>query len=154
MDTTAEVGYSLDKKEMVVLISPEECKNIWHQLLPLFIKGEVSWVPFMDLSDIKKAIIKEQFQLWVLIIKEEYKAVLLTEIAEYPRAKILRFIHVSGEGIFQGLSEKIQVCIDWGRRQGATAYQIYGSRAWLKLLSTNNEPDYKVVFYKEIGEAL
>jgi len=152
MDTTAEVGLSLVDKEMVMLIDPKECKLIWNQLVHLFLKGKQSWEPFMDLDYIYASIISGNFQLWVLIRQGNYRAVLLTEIVEYPKTKILRFIHVSGEGIFQGIQKKFRVCLEWAKSNGIAAYQIYGTRAWGRALGVSNKSEYKIVFYRDIGE--
>ena len=145
----------IDKPELhIILMPPKLCEQLWEQIVPLLLKGEDSWIAYADLNDIKDYVLSEAMQLWLMVNAktEKFEAILLTELTTFPKKKVLRFVHVSGENVIDNLFAKMDTIIEWGKYNEASACEIYGSPAWGRLLKQHGGFSERMVLYRDLGD--
>ena len=97
-------------------------------------------------ADVAMACMAGQWQLWVSGSGGEIKAVLITEILNFPRKRkcLLRY----AAGTLGGILPHWEVFASWAREQGCDMVEIYGREGWEKTL-----PEWKkchAVFQREL----
>ena len=88
----------------------------------------------MTLDDIKEALDERKMQLWGLH-DGILRAVMVTEIINYPQMRVVRIIAVGGRDMDMWLDKLIETIEQWGAEQGAQAMEFVGRLGWQKVLS-------------------
>jgi hypothetical protein len=96
------------------------------------------------LDDVKSGLANGSMHLW-----PGRDSVILTEIAETPRMKVLNFI--IGGGDLNELEQMVPPIEDWAKAQGVDQMALFGRRGWARsfLASMGYSPRW-VVLVKDI----
>jgi hypothetical protein len=84
--------------------------------------------------DIYEALLQRRMQLFIVYAGGKQIAVCVTEIANYPRTRVIRVVLVSGsqrEVWIKKLQEELEA---WGRKIGATYLEMQGREGWRRVL--------------------
>jgi hypothetical protein len=88
----------------------------------------------MTLTDIKDAVEDQQMQLWGLH-DGILRAVMVTELINYPQMRVVRIVAVGGRDMDMWLDTLIKTIEQWGAENGAHAMEFVGRMGWQKALS-------------------
>lgn len=84
-------------------------------------------------DDIYERIQDKRIQLWALH-NDQIKAVMTTEIINYPQMRCVCIYTVTGENMHEWLDTLIQTINDWGAGLGCHAIEFCGRKGWEKVL--------------------
>lgn len=104
----------------------------------------------LNLKDIQKAVAERDMQMWLIHEGEELRAVCITQIHAFPRAKALEVIILGGSGMDRWLQELLDVLEKFAAAHGCKAVNAYGRRGWIKVLRPWEWCELAVVISKEV----
>jgi hypothetical protein len=104
-----------------------------------------------SLEDILTAIQQRDMQLWVVHENDELKAVCVTEIRQWPQAKILTAIIVAGNDMPHWVCALDDTLTRYAVAQGCKAIEAHGRKGWKPTLSELGWRDVVVTYVKEIN---
>jgi hypothetical protein len=117
---------------------------IWSVVAPLL---EKALDDTYNIMDIEEGIKKERFQLFISWNNGVESAV-VTEIASYPRAKVLRYVLAGGSNLENWLDQIQQVIEKFAKKNNCTQVEVAGRKGWVKKLKGFKEK--AVLLSKEI----
>jgi hypothetical protein len=100
-------------------------------------------------KDILKLIIDGKFQLWGAVEGEKINGIAITEIVDYPRVKMCRFLCATGEN----LSEWMPLIKDieaWAVSKGCKSFQAECRPGWERLLKPYGYEKSHIIMNKEL----
>jgi hypothetical protein len=103
----------------------------------------------LSLDDIKDALEAQQMQLWGLH-DGILRAVVITEVINYPQMRCIRFVTASGRDLEMWLDVLIDTVSQWGAEQGAHAMEFVGRKGWEKVLSKRGFGSTQIMMTKFI----
>ncbi len=122
----------------------EDLEKVWTKVAPLLEKALDNTYHIDDIFD---GINKKRFQLFISWNKGIESAV-ITEVAVYPQAKILRYVLAGGTNLDNWL-DRIQEKIErFAKLNNCTQLEVAGRRGWLKKLK--NFKEKAILLTKEI----
>ena len=104
----------------------------------------------LDADDVLELLRDGGMQLWAMVTADgepEVVAVLVTEIIDYPRKRVLDLALMGGARMDLWLSA-LPVLEQWAAQQGIHQLQIHGRRGWAR---ATGYPERGAVLVKEIG---
>ena len=101
-----------------------------------------------DLEDIHKLILEKKMQLWG-IHDGELKAVMVTEVIEYPRQKRVRVVLIGGSEMDTWLEVAVEAMDRFKELNGADGIEILGRKGWVKTLAQHGYKEYETVIIKQ-----
>jgi hypothetical protein len=104
----------------------------------------------MTLTDIKDALDAQDMQLWGLH-DGILRAVMVTEIVNYPQMRVIRIVTVSGRDMELWLDKLIETVEAWGGEQGAHAMEFVGRLGWKKVLANKGWVEPKIMMTRYIN---
>jgi hypothetical protein len=104
-----------------------------------------------SLDDILRAIKQRDMQLWVVHENDELKAVCVTEIRQWPQAKILTAIIVAGNDMPHWVYALDDTLTRYAVAHGCKAIEAHGRKGWKPTLSELGWRDVVVTYAKEIN---
>ena len=125
-------------------VPKEDFPIIWAKVAPMLEKAlDESY----DILDILDGLNENRFQLFISWNKGIESAV-VTEVASYPRAKILRYVLAGGTNLENWLGDIQQVIEKFAKRNNCTQLEVAGRKGWVKKLKDFKEK--AVLLSKEI----
>lgn len=101
-----------------------------------------------DLPDIYNLIREKKMQLWG-IHDGGLKAVMVTEVVEYPKAKRVRVVLIGGYEMDAWLPLVIDSLDRFKDQVGADGIEILGRRGWVRELAKYGYQEYETVVIKQ-----
>lgn len=128
-------------------VSNELIPAIFPKIRPLLEKNREYWEDYYTLKDIKIALIKGEFQLWVGVEGPDVKLMVITTLVVYPRSVWLRMPFIAGERIRSAIYY-LPVIETWARARGAIGIEGYSVSlfAWEKIMKRTVFNDFKSGF--------
>lgn len=102
------------------------------------------------LEDVQKAVAERDMQMWLIHQSAELKAVCITQIHVFPRAKVLEVIILGGSGMDGWLPDLLDVLEKFAAAHGCKAVNAYGRRGWINVLRPHGWRDSVVMISKEV----
>jgi hypothetical protein len=115
-----------------------------------YLKEAISLNGALDEHDVLDLIMQQKMQLWG-IHDGALKAVMVTEILEYPTVKHLNVALIGGDSMSMWDDVVVDTLERFGKEHGATAIQGAGRRGWVKHLEQFGFKEYATVMIKEIA---
>ena len=129
---------------MILHIPKKDLDFVWKDCVP-FLEKAIDDTYSID--DIYKNIEKDLFQLWISW-NGEVECAVVTEMAQYPQKKILRYFLAGGKNLDRWLT-KIQTRIEeFAKRNGCQTVEVAGRKGWSKKLTGYEQKIY--LFSKEL----
>ena len=129
---------------MIIQVPKEDLHIIWNEIEPL-IKKALDDCYTTD--DILKGLVFEKFQLFISWVNNVESAV-VTEVAQYPQKKILRYFLAGGNNINNWL-EPIQEKIEkFAKLNNCNSIEVAGRKGWARKLKGYEQKIY--LFSKEL----
>lgn len=120
---------SLDN--VVTRVPSEDVEFIWSQVAPLLEKAlDESY----SIVDILYGIITDRMQLFISWNNDRVESAVVTEIAQYPQSKVLRYFLAGGTNLENWL-ERIQEVIEkFAKKENCTHLEVAGRKGWVRKL--------------------
>jgi|TARA_R100000951_G_scaffold20775_1_gene17337 hypothetical protein len=91
----------------VQLIGKDQVDLVWEIAEPVLALSQRRIARDVGTEDIYAAILAGHAQLWVIVSEDTLKAVLVTEIIQHPRSRILKIMHVAGIDMSMWIDEAL-----------------------------------------------
>lgn len=129
---------------MIIQVPKEDLHIIWNEIEPL-IKKALDDCYTAD--DILKGLVFEKFQLFISW-ENKVESAVVTEVAQYPQKKILRYFLAGGNNINNWL-EPIQEKIEkFAKLNNCNSIEVAGRKGWARKLKGYEQKIY--LFSKEL----
>lgn len=116
---------------MITQVPREDINYVWQQVEPLVIKALDDTYTARDVLD---GIILNKFQLFISWNNNKVESAVVTEVADYPRKRILRYVLAGGDNLDNWL-EPIQNKIEeFAINNYCQAIEVAGRKGWLRKL--------------------
>lgn len=120
---------------IITQVPKEDIFLIWQQVTPLL---QPALDNTYDIIDIEKGLQENRFQLFISWNNKVESAV-VTEIAVYPRAKVLRYFLAGGTNLDNWLEKIQQVIEKFAKNNNCTQVEVAGRKGWVKKLKGYKE---------------
>lgn len=120
---------------IITQVPKEDTFLIWQQVAPLL---KPALDNTYDIMDIEKGLQENRFQLFISWNNKVESAV-VTEIAVYPRAKVLRYFLAGGTNLDNWLEKIQQVIEKFAKNNNCTQVEVAGRKGWVKKLKGYKE---------------
>lgn len=101
-------------------------------------------------DDILDAVKARKMQLWA-VRDDEIRAVVVTEVLEYPRSRKLGVVGVAGEGMRDYLHLLPEVLEAYAKEQGCTSVRAGGREGWVRALAVYGYERTATIVEKDLG---
>jgi UTP-glucose-1-phosphate uridylyltransferase len=116
---------------VVTRVPSEDVEFIWSQIKPLL---EKALDETYTIDDIYKGLIDDRMQLFISWNDERVESAVVTEIAQYPQSKVLRYFLAGGVNLENWL-ERIQKVIEkFAKKENCTHLEVAGRKGWVRKL--------------------
>ena len=116
---------------VVTRVPSEDLEFIWSQVAPLL---EKALDETYSIKDILYGLANDRMQLFISWNNNRVESAVVTEIAQYPQAKILRYFLAGGRNLENWL-ERIQEKIEKFAKQNKCTYlEVAGRKGWVRKL--------------------
>jgi hypothetical protein len=116
---------------MITQVPREDINYVWQQVEPLIIRALDDSYKARDVLD---GIIRNKFQLFISWENDKVESAVVTEVADYPRKRILRYVLAGGDNLDNWL-EPIQNKIEeFAINNYCQAIEVAGRKGWLRKL--------------------
>lgn len=116
---------------VVTRVPSEDLEFIWSQVAPLI---EKALDETYSIKDILYGLANDRMQLFISWNDNRVESAVVTEIAQYPQAKILRYFLAGGRNLENWL-ERIQEKIEKFAKQNKCTYlEVAGRKGWVRKL--------------------
>lgn len=116
---------------VVTRVPSEDLEFIWSQVAPLL---EKALDETYSIKDILYGLANDRMQLFISWNDNKIESAVVTEIAQYPQAKILRYFLAGGRNLENWL-ERIQEKIEkFAKQNKCTHLEVAGRKGWVRKL--------------------
>jgi len=116
---------------VVTRVPSEDLEFIWSQVAPLL---EKALDETYSIKDILYGLANDRMQLFISWNDNRVESAVVTEIAQYPQAKVLRYFLAGGRNLENWL-ERIQEKIEKFAKQNKCTYlEVAGRKGWVRKL--------------------
>ena len=116
---------------MITQVPREDINYVWQQVEPLVIRALDDSYTARDVLD---GIIRNKFQLFISWENDKVESAVVTEVADYPRKRILRYVLAGGNNLenwLEPIQEKIE---EFATNNYCQAIEVAGRKGWLRKL--------------------
>jgi len=115
------------------LVSIEDIPYIWDQIESHLERAVPHSEGELEPDDFMSALADGEMQLWVALQEDIIVASMITQIASYPRKRVLKIITIAGEDMHKWI-DNLYMVEDWALEHGCTSLECWGRKGWLKVL--------------------
>lgn len=116
---------------MITQVPREDINYVWEQVEPLIERALDDSYTTRDVLD---GIIRNSFQLFISWENNKVECAVVTEVADYPRKRILRYVLAGGNNLenwLEPIQEKIE---EFATNNYCQAIEVAGRKGWLRKL--------------------
>lgn len=125
------LNMSLSDKSICTQVPKEDLFLVWQQCSPLL---EKALDGTYNINDILKGIEENRFQLFISWNNNKVESAIITEIASYPRTKILRYVLAGGTNLESWLDSIQEVIEKFAKINNCNQVEVAGRSGWKKKL--------------------
>ena len=130
-ETQIKTYHTVSLANVVTRVPSEDIEFIWSQIKPLL---EKALDETYTIDDIYKGLIEDRMQLFISWNDERVESAVVTEIAQYPQSKVLRYFLAGGVNLENWL-ERIQKVIEkFAKKENCTHLEVAGRKGWVRKL--------------------
>ena len=130
-ETQIKTYHTVSLANVVTRVPSEDVEFIWSQIKPLL---EKALDETYTISDIYKGLLDDRMQLFISWNDDRVESAVVTEIAQYPQSKVLRYFLAGGTNLDNWL-ERIQKIIEkFAKQENCTHLEVAGRKGWVKKL--------------------
>ena len=136
-------------RAQLLLVSPDILPRIWTWAKPLLIETEETWGEYYTIESLFNMIDKGEAQLWTVNDADGFFLVLLTELLEFPKVRVLNILTLAGSNLEDSIGF-LDYVENWACKQGATKSIGIGRKGFLRVLQPYGYRQKGVAFTKNI----
>ncbi len=124
----------------LIPVSPAELEPFWSTLEPLMIKVIDGMAGRQSMATLLQAIMQQDIQLWAVIINREIKAVIGTQLEEYPtglRSCVILF--AGGSGVRRWIEPVLETLESYAMANDCHRLETYARKGYARHM-----PDFKL----------
>ena len=130
-ETQIKTYHTVSLANVVTRVPSEDVEFIWSQIKPLLKKALDETY---TIDDIYKGLIEDRMQLFISWNDDRVESAVVTEIAQYPQSKVLRYFLAGGVNLENWL-ERIQKVIEkFAKKENCTHLEVAGRKGWVRKL--------------------
>ena len=115
-------------------IRPEQIDAVWSAAAPLIRLAQKRIARNIGMADIYEDLTHGNMCLWLVRQEDTLKAVILTEIAQHPRRRVLRILMIGGSGMSGWLQQGIDAMAKAAKLAGCSAIEADGRLGWSRIV--------------------
>ena len=125
----------LSSDKVCTQVPKQDVFLIWTKVAPLLQKALDGTY---DIIDVEQGLQDNRFQLFISW-NNGIESAVITEIAEYPKAKVRRYVLAGGTNLENWLEEIQEVIEKFAKKNHCTQLEVAGRKGWLKKLKDFKE---------------
>jgi hypothetical protein len=130
-ETQTKTYHTVSLDNVVTRVPSEDVEFIWSQVAPLL---EKALDETYSIQDILYGIANDRMQLFISWNNNRVESAVVTEIAQYPQSKVLRYFLAGGTNLENWL-ERIQKVIEkFAKQENCTQLEVAGRKGWVRKL--------------------
>jgi len=130
-ETLTKTYHTVSLGNIVTRVPSEDVEFIWSQVAPLL---EKALDETYSIKDILYGLANDRMQLFISWHNDKVESAVVTEIAQYPQSKVLRYFLAGGTNLENWL-EEIQIVIEkFAKRENCTHLEVAGRKGWVRKL--------------------
>ena len=130
-ETQTKTYHTVSLGNVVTRVPSEDVEFIWSQVAPLL---EKALDETYSIKDILYGLANDRMQLFISWHDNKVESAVVTEIAQYPQSKVLRYFLAGGKNLENWL-ERIQEVIEkFAKKQNCTHLEVAGRKGWVRKL--------------------
>tara|TARA_R100001460_G_scaffold102156_2_gene146397 strand:- start:4551 stop:4943 length:393 start_codon:yes stop_codon:yes gene_type:complete len=116
---------------MITQVPKEDVIYIWDQIESYITKAlDDSYIS----RDVLDGIITNKFQLFISWNNKEVESAIVTEVADYPRKRVLRYVLAGGKNLENWLIPIQKKIEEFAIKNHCQAVEVAGRKGWLRKL--------------------
>ncbi len=130
-ETLTKTYHTVSLANIVTRVPSEDVEFIWSQVAPLL---EKALDETYSIKDILYGLANDRMQLFISWHNDKVESAVVTEIAQYPQSKVLRYFLAGGTNLENWL-EEIQIVIEkFAKKENCTHLEVAGRKGWVRKL--------------------
>ena len=130
-ETLTKTYHTVSLGNIVTRVPSEDVEFIWSQVAPLL---EKALDETYSIKDIMYGLANDRMQLFISWHNDKVESAVVTEIAQYPQSKVLRYFLAGGTNLENWL-EEIQIVIEkFAKKENCTHLEVAGRKGWVRKL--------------------
>ena len=130
-ETQIKHYHTVSLGNVVTRVPSEDVEFIWSQVAPLL---EKALDETYSIKDILYGLTNDRMQLFISWNNNRVESAVVTEIAQYPQSKVLRYFLAGGTNLENWL-ERIQKVIEkFAKKENCTHLEVAGRKGWVRKL--------------------
>ena len=130
-ETQTKTYHTVSLGNVVTRVPSEDVEFIWSQVAPLL---EKALDETYSIQDILYGLVNDRMQLFISWNNNRVESAVVTEIAQYPQSKVLRYFLAGGVNLENWL-ERIQKVIEkFAKKENCTHLEVAGRKGWVRKL--------------------
>ena len=130
-ETLTKTYHTVSLGNIVTRVPSEDVEFIWSQVAPLL---EKALDETYSIKDILYGLANDRMQLFISWHNDKVESAVVTEIAQYPQSKVLRYFLAGGTNLENWL-EEIQIVIEkFAKKENCTQLEVAGRKGWVRKL--------------------
>ncbi len=130
-ETLTKTYHTVSLGNIVTRVPSEDVEFIWSQVAPLL---EKALDETYSIKDILYGLANDRMQLFISWHNDKVESAVVTEIAQYPQSKVLRYFLAGGTNLENWL-EEIQIVIEkFAKKENCTHLEVAGRKGWVRKL--------------------
>ena len=135
-------------------IDPADLSYFWDSVLRILEKGEEYWGRYYESKDIYLEVFSRTMDLLLVGTEDTPYGVILTQVVQYPKVKILRFVYSGSEDSEHRIDEGLTVhyyIICWAKEtHGVQWSEAFGRKGWERVLKSSGYEFAGVTMRKDL----
>ena len=130
-ETQTKTYHTVLLDNVVTRVPSEDVEFIWSLVSPLL---EKALDETYSIEDILYGLANDRMQLFISWNNKKVESAVVTEVAQYPQSKVLRYFLAGGNNLDNWL-ERIQEVIEkFAKKQNCTHLEVAGRKGWVRKL--------------------
>jgi len=129
--TQIKIYPTVSLASVVTRVPSEDVEFIWSQTQPLL---EKALDETYTIEDIYKGLLNNRMQLFISWNDNKVESAVVTEIAQYPQSKVLRYFLAGGTNLENWLEKIQQVIEKFAKQENCTHLEVAGRKGWVRKL--------------------
>jgi hypothetical protein len=129
--TQIKIYPTVSLANVVTRVPSEDVEFIWSQVAPLL---EKALDETYTIEDIYKGLLNDRMQLFISWNDNKVESAVVTEIAQYPQSKVLRYFLAGGTNLENWLERIQQVIEKFAKQENCTHLEVAGRKGWVRKL--------------------
>ena len=138
------------------MVPPHLIGSVWKRSEEVLKKLEPMNDGRFELADILHMLLSGQQHMWVVWDEDQENdpviGVVVTEIIEYPRKRLIAVQYLAGERLDEWFHETEIMIASWGKVSGCHGMEMSGRRGWSRRLKKENWTERYVIMTKNFED--